>query len=152
MTHAAHAARTDEGAPRTGLDAVAGWLRAAEERLDAMGRPAWIAAMVAAFVLAWPVGLALLFYMIWSGRMGRKNCRNRSWNRRAACAEGTGNAAFDAYREATLRRLEEEQAAFEEFLARLRRAKDQAEFDQFMAERRAAAASTPAAPAPDPRA
>lgn len=43
--------------------------------------------------------------------------------------------AFDEYRSETLRRLEEEQRAFVEFLDRLRRARDQAEFDQFMAER-----------------
>src|SRR5271165_1744820 len=35
-----------------------------------------------------------------------------------------------------LKRLEGEQREFEEFLARLRFAKDRAEFDQFMAERR----------------
>ena len=47
----------------------------------------------------------------------------------------SGNTAFDAYKEATLRRLEEEQDAFEAFLQRLREAKDKAEFDQFMDER-----------------
>jgi hypothetical protein len=49
----------------------------------------------------------------------------------------SGNAAFDDYREETLRRLEEEQREFREFLDRLRKAKDKQEFDQFMAERRA---------------
>ena len=48
----------------------------------------------------------------------------------------SGNQAFDEYRVATLRRLEEEQREFQEFLARLRTAKDKAEFDQFMADRR----------------
>jgi hypothetical protein len=47
----------------------------------------------------------------------------------------SGNQAFDEYRVATLRRLEEEQREFKEFLARLRTAKDKAEFDQFMADR-----------------
>ena len=47
----------------------------------------------------------------------------------------TGNAAFDAYKADTLRRLEEEQTNFEAFLERLREAKDKAEFDQFMDER-----------------
>jgi hypothetical protein len=47
----------------------------------------------------------------------------------------TGNAAFDAYREETLRRLEEEAEEFQTFLERLRKARDKAEFDQFMAER-----------------
>ena len=48
----------------------------------------------------------------------------------------SGNRAFDEYRQETLRRLEEEQREFQEFLTRLRMAKDKAEFDQFMAERR----------------
>jgi hypothetical protein len=39
-------------------------------RMDTLGRPAWIAAMVVGFVLFWPVGLAILAYMIFSGRMG----------------------------------------------------------------------------------
>jgi hypothetical protein len=48
----------------------------------------------------------------------------------------SGNRAFDDYRTETLRRLEEEQREFKEFLERLRFAKDRSEFDQFMAERR----------------
>ena len=48
----------------------------------------------------------------------------------------SGNRAFDDYRAETLKRLEEEQREFKDFLGRLRFAKDRAEFDQFMAERR----------------
>ena len=48
----------------------------------------------------------------------------------------SGNHAFDDYRSETLKRLEDEQREFKDFLARLRVAKDRAEFDQFMAERR----------------
>jgi len=48
----------------------------------------------------------------------------------------SGNHAFDEYRSETLKRLEEEQREFREFLDRLRFAKDKTEFDQFMAERR----------------
>ena len=51
-------------------------------------------------------------------------------------APSSGNRAFDEYRTDTLRRLEEEQREFREFLDRLRFAKDKTEFDQFMAERR----------------
>ena len=98
------------------------------------GSRRWIAATVILFILAWPLGLALLAYMIWSGRMGR-NCTSRQARRPDGLAP-TGNAAFDAYKEETLRRLEEEQGAFQDFMERLRRAKDQAEFDQFMDERR----------------
>lgn len=69
----------------------------------------------------------------------------RRWNDRAANVgqawdwrpqpRTSGNRAFDEYRAETLRRLEEEHRAFQEFLARLRMAKDKAEFDQFAAER-----------------
>ncbi len=48
----------------------------------------------------------------------------------------SGNRAFDDYRADTLKRLEDEQREFKEFLERLRFAKDRAEFDQFMGERR----------------
>ena len=51
-------------------------------------------------------------------------------------AGSSGNHAFDEYRPETLRRLEEEQREFKDFLDRLRVAKDSAEFDQFMADRR----------------
>jgi len=52
-------------------------------------------------------------------------------------SRSSGNRVFDDYREETLRRLEEEQREFQDFLVRLRAAKDKVEFDQFMAERRA---------------
>ena len=55
----------------------------------------------------------------------------------------SGNRAFDEYRTETLRRLEEEEREFREFLDRLRHAKDKAEFDQFMAERRGMRDVTP---------
>jgi hypothetical protein len=128
------------------MNRVVNWLRQAEAQLDAWGRPAWIAAMVLGFILIWPIGLAILFYMIWSNRMSCGKS-HRHWRRQSG--RNTGNTAFDQYREETLQRLEEEQSAFEGFLKRLRQAKDKAEFDQFMADRRNAAASeTPASAAP----
>jgi hypothetical protein len=60
----------------------------------------------------------------------------------------SGNSAFDNYRQETLRRLEDEQREFKDFLERLRFAKDRNEFDQFMAERRA----RPEDPGPQPQA
>jgi len=57
----------------------------------------------------------------------------------------SGNRAFDQYREETLRRLEEEQREFRDFLDRLRFAKDKAEFDEFLAERRNRPPETPPA-------
>jgi hypothetical protein len=62
-------------------------------------------------------------------------------------APSSGNRAFDDYRTETLKRLEEEQREFREFLERLRFAKDKTEFDQFMAERR----NRPASDAPPPQ-
>ncbi len=66
---------------------------------------------------------------------------------RAQGGPSSGNRAFDEYRTETLRRLEDEQREFLEFLERLRHAKDKAEFDQFMAERRSMRDVTPP-PAP----
>ncbi|NBO21044.1 MAG: DUF2852 domain-containing protein [Rhodobacteraceae bacterium] len=126
--------------------------RTAEDFLDARGKGAWIAVMVLSFIVFWPLGLAVLAYMIWSKRMFHRSCSHRrhagQWTAHRPYG-GTGNSAFDAYRDETLRRLEEEQAAFETFLNRLREAKDKQEFDAFMADRaRAARAEGAAPPAP----
>ena len=109
-------------------------LRRGERWLDERGKGAWIVAMVLGFIFFWPVGLALLAYMIWSKRMFNKSCVGRSHHATVAF-KSSGNTAFDAYKSDTLRRLQEEQDSFEQFLQRLRDAKDKAEFDQFMAER-----------------
>ncbi len=115
-----------------------GWLRRAEAWLDDKGTGAWIAAMVLAFIFVWPLGLALLAYMIWSDKMfcssARRNHKRKS---SVSVSRTSGNAAFDAYKADTLQRLEQEQENFEAFLQRLRDARDKAEFDQFMDERAA---------------
>jgi hypothetical protein len=100
-------------------------------KLDEFGKPAWIVLMILGFIWWWPLGLAILAFMIGTGRMG---CWNHNGARRRQNV--SGNRAFDEYRADTLRGLEEEQREFKEFLKRLRDAKDRAEFDQFMAERR----------------
>jgi hypothetical protein len=144
------------------------------ERLDDIPRPAWIALVVVSFIVFWPIGLALLIYLKWSGRMFcSRHARWGAWNTpdgrsegRAAREEfrawrrgnrwgrhgGSGNVAFDEYREETLRKLDEEQREFRDFLDRLRAAKDRAEFDDFMAERRNQPPSAPQPPAPSPAA
>ncbi len=136
-----------------------GWLRRAENWLDARGKWAWIAAMVAGFIFVWPVGLAILAYMIWGKKMFGRSCRNhrhhdhndaaRAWAREwgrpdRAAFRPSGNAAFDAYKTDTLRRLEDEQEAFEGFLRRLREARDKQEFDRFMDDRARAGREAPA--------
>jgi len=45
------------------------------------------------------------------------------------------HSAFEEYRAQTLQRLDQEQREFQEFIVRLRAAKDKAEFEQFMADR-----------------
>jgi len=149
-----------------GVTGASTWLGRAERWLDRHGKGAWIATMVLGFVVFWPVGLAILAYMIWSKRMfNRSSCgpwgrhhRHHSredweqmkdaWRSMGQTMRPTGNAAFDSYKAETIRRLQEEQEAFESFLQRLRQAKDKSEFDHFMDER-ARAASAPV-PTPEP--
>lgn len=142
------------------------------DKLDEFGKPAWIALMILGFIAWWPLGVVLLAFILGSGRMGcwshhgrwqskmdrmqEKMDRLRGHMDRARSSGGgfwggppsSGNRAFDDYRADTLRRLEEEQREFKEFLERLRFAKDRAEFDQFMAERR----NGPADQGPQPQA
>lgn len=140
-------------------DGFSSWPRRAEQWLDSKGKGAWIAAMVLGFVFFWPAGLALLAYMIWSKRMFSKSssCAARRHDRHMAWAHhgamrSSGNTVFDAYKSETLRRLEEEQQAFEAFLQRLRDAKDKSEFDSFMEDRaRANQAANQAATTDAPR-
>jgi hypothetical protein len=125
--------------------------------LDDFGKPAWIALTLVSFLIWWPLGLIVLGYLAGSGRLARfTGCGARHWQNRAqrnpngwwnARSSSSGNSAFDEYRGETLRRLEDEQREFKEFLDRLRHAKDKAEFDQFMAER----GRQPQGPAPQPQ-
>ncbi len=121
-------------------------------KLDAMGKLAWLGVILIAFWTAWPLGLAVLAYLVGSGRLRTwfespgTWCNMRSDGQGGSGALGrrrrtvpSGNQAFDDYREETLRRLEEEQREFQTYLERLRRARDKAEFDGFMAERRRSA-------------
>ena len=67
----------------------------------------------------------------WNDRAQTNGQAQDSWRQ----PRTSGNQAFDEYRAETLRRLEEEHRAFQDYLDRLRMAKDRAEFEQFMAER-----------------
>lgn len=119
---------------------------------------AWeVGAMVAGFVVFWPLGLLALFLKwkngeMWRGSAGAsapwagfKKPDFSAWSQKSSYGfAGSGNAAFDDYKREQMKRLdeerrklEEEQKAFREFVEKVRRAKDQDEFDRFMAERRA---------------
>ena len=123
-------------------------------KIDEYGKGAWIGLTVLGFWLFWPIGMAVILFLAISGRLrgfrheggpGRwYNASNAdrsgggsacSWGGRSR-TRSSGNAAFDDYRTETLRRLEEEQREFVDYLERLRQAKDKQEFDQFMADRR----------------
>ena len=119
-------------------------LRRAEACLDSKGRKAWIAAMVVSFVFFWPLGLFFVAYITatnrWSsdkmfGCAARKHHRHHDRYAAFRAAQPSGNSAFDAYKSEMLKRLEDEQTAFEAFLQRLRDAKDKSEFDAFMDDR-----------------
>lgn len=130
----------------------------------ALIRPAWtpatIGLMVLGFMVFWPLGLAMLAYILWGDRFeGLKRgfsgfrsefrgareglfgaCRGR--HARHYGFSRTGNVAFDEWREQELERLEQERRKldetlkeFDEYLRELRRAKDKEEFDRFMADR-----------------
>jgi len=129
----------------------------------ALIRPAWtpatIALMVVGFMVFWPLGFAMLAYIIWGDRLdGFKRDMNRATDGIfAGCRRGsekaarwgnggraarTGNVAFDDWRDKELDRLAEERrkldeaiAEFDDYARELRRAKDQEEFDRFMASR-----------------
>jgi Protein of unknown function (DUF2852) len=155
--------------PAAASGGITSWLSRGEAWLDARGRKAWIIAMVLGFIIFWPVGLGLLAYMIWSKRMFNSSCAQRMHDRHEgrqgrfarkiermgykydySYSYGTsGNTAFDAYKSDTLKRLEEEQHAFETFLQRLRDAKDKSEFDAFMDDRAKANRDADVAPAKD---
>ena len=122
-----------EIAPRPSvMDRIGQALAGIRDWLDERGKAAWIAAMILGFIAVWPLGLAILGYMIWSKRMF--SCRHRHHDRGhgRSYTQPTGNYAFDAYREETLKRLEDEHSEFLNFLQKLREAKDKSEFDQFM--------------------
>ncbi|MDY8109084.1 DUF2852 domain-containing protein [Fulvimarina sp. 2208YS6-2-32] len=127
----------------------------------ALIRPAWtpatIALMVGGFFVFWPLGLAVLAYILWGERLDAfKRDVNTSTDRlfgglkrsgfggTAFGASNTGNVAFDDWRDAELKRLDDERrklneaaAEFEAHARELRRAKDQEEFDRFMKDRQA---------------
>lgn len=122
---------------------------------NALIRPAWtpvtIAMMIIGFMIFWPLGLAMLAYILWGDRLDEFKANvnrktdgfSKSWSRDCGSFrkrhDGTGNVAFDEWREAEIERLREERrkleemrAEFDEHLRELRRAKDKEEFDAFM--------------------
>jgi len=128
-------------------------------------KPQWgpltIALMVLGFIIWWPLGLAMLAYILWGESFGgsaekaqgfvnrakawsSENCgpRGHHFRGNGNWHQSSGNAAFDEYRAEQLRRLEEERKrldeevnAFHEHMRNLRMARDREEFDRFMRDR-----------------
>jgi hypothetical protein len=124
-------------------------------------KPQWgpltIALMVLGFVIFWPLGLAMLAYILWGEMFGGSPEKAEAWmNKSKAWCQtngsrqnsygnwrnSSGNAAFDEYRAEQLKRLDEERKRldeeihqFQEYMRNLRMARDREEFDRFMRER-----------------
>jgi len=131
-------------------------------------RPGWspitVLAMVLGFVVFWPLGLAVLAYILWGERFGWSPANAERWVNRQKQAGGwcrggdqarrnhgfsawgngpsSGNAAFDTYREEQLKRLDEERrrldeevGEFHDYMRNLRMARDREEFDRFLRDR-----------------
>jgi hypothetical protein len=117
--------------------------------------PATIALMVLGFVVFWPLGLAMLAYILFGERLhsfkrdaneavdrGFGNFRSQFRGRGFGRFDESGNHAFDDWRRTELERIENERrkldemrAGFDEYLRELRRAKDEEEFSKFMRDR-----------------
>ena len=115
-------------------------------KIDSYGKMGWLTVTVLAFALAWPVGVLVVAYLVGSGRVQTWRSEVRmpgTWFNLGRNNAGSGNQAFDEYRQRTLEELEAEQREFQGFLEQLRAARDKAEFDAFMAQRRRRPANTP---------
>lgn len=89
-------------------------------RIDDFGKPAWIVLMVLGFIVYWPIGLAILAYIIWSGRIGM-------WRGSMGCGWHGGRGDVEEWRQRAIERVnrmaehwEHRRARREEFRQRWR--------------------------------
>ena len=117
-------------------------------------RPAWtpvtIAMMVIGFIIYWPLGLAMIAYILWGDRLdvfmkdlSGSTDRFTATVRETTRAKPSGNMAFDEWRKSELqelaekrRKLDQMMQEFDEYQDELRRAKDKEAFDEFMNSRK----------------
>jgi hypothetical protein len=124
-----------------------------------------VGAVLGSFALFWPLGIVALFVKIkkgelWSGASDMKAPWNTDWsnwkkpegfgdfNSKWKQPHTSGNQAFDDYRRAELdkldalrRKLDEDRKAFDQFVTKLRQAKDREDFERFMNDRNAPTAA-----------
>lgn len=130
-----------------------------------MLRPAWtpltITLMVVGFILFWPLGLAMLGYILfgdqlqlmWEEKSGLFSLFDQDnghqdahpWQASRRAQRASGNVAFDDFRASELARLAEERRKldamrddFDAYQRDLNRARDQEEFDRFLRDRQSA--------------
>ena len=101
--------------------------------------PLAIFAVIMGFVVWWPLGFLAIGYILWGGSIDGlvddAASQLKSYMSPARKPAATGNAAFDAYKTQTLKRLEDEEAAFAAHIQKLREARDSEEFERFLSER-----------------
>ena len=123
----------------------------------ALIKPEWsfltIVLMILGFILWWPLGLAMLAYILWGERFGGSAEKAEEWVKSKKkwakkCRShrhgySSGNAAFDDYRAEQLERLEKERQRlddeikeFQDYMHNLHKARDREEFDRFMSNRK----------------
>jgi hypothetical protein len=104
--------------------------RALFDRIPGAPWRAWeIVGILLAVMVAWPLAAAYVGWRLW-----------RSTRRESGAASAPGTASpFEAYKRATLERLEAEEREYAETLRELRRARDPQEFERFAGGRRASA-------------
>ena len=100
--------------------------------------PLGVAALVLGFMVAWPIGLAVLAYILWGGRVDDLVSDGIAMLRDIGkpAPTSSGNAAFDQYKAETLADLERQQAEFADYVENLRQARDREEFEHFMKSRK----------------
>jgi hypothetical protein len=100
--------------------------------------------IIVGFAIWWPLGIAIIGYLLWGGSMeglvedavNKVREHLKTAFNGAAKPAPSGNSAFDDYKADTLKRLQEEQAEFAAYVQKLRDARDAEEFRRFMDERR----------------
>ena len=112
-----------------------------------------IVAVSVAFAENWIAGMVLAIVLAWAWTESRAFARpnsaeiivDHSVKKLAPTVDpskSSGNASFDAYRADMMKKLEQESRDFEEFLTRLREARDASEFEQYMDDRAKSADNT----------
>ena len=98
--------------------------------------PLGIFAVIAGFIVFWPLGLLAIGYILWGGSIDSlvddavKKLRDIFSAKPAPAAAAP--VSFEDYRNDVLSRLEAEQSRRAEHLRRLREARDRAEFDRIL--------------------